>query len=178
MDKDKLHQEFESHHFACCRDARYWAHREVFWRFIDHVCKLFIFLAASGAVCIKAFGGDASSLKWCAAAALATFALESFAVQEKITFAMKHSQRYTALLMIFPINDGEESEALLKRIRNERLRIEVEETILLDCLSVICHNEQCEAEGLSAYKVKIGWFRRTVGRYFPIGFEMPMPNAA
>lgn len=62
----------------------YRACREVFWRFVDHLCRLFIFLASAGGVCVVAAGQDPTGVGWCAASALVTFALEAFAVQGKV----------------------------------------------------------------------------------------------
>ena len=171
MTPEELHQAFAEQQSDCYRSARYWACRETFWRFIDHLCKLFIFLTSAGAVCIQAIGEDAAGTGWCAAAALATFILESFAVQGKITFAVKQCQRYATILTLFPIDESEEDAKLLKRIRNERLMIEKDETIILECLDVICHNKQCLAENRLEDMVKLNWIERWIGRFLPIGFN-------
>lgn len=171
MEPNEIHQAFANHQTDCYRSIRYWACRETFWRFVDHVCKLFIFVTSAGAVCIKAIGGDPASVGWCAASAMATFVLESFAVQGKITFAVKQCQRYSMLLTLFPVDETEEDIRLLKRIRNERLMVEKDETILLECLDVHCHNKQCVAENRLDDIVKLSWIERWIGVFLPIGFR-------
>jgi hypothetical protein len=171
MDPQALHQAFADQQSDCYRSARYWACRETFWRFIDHLCKLAIFLTSAGAVCIQAVGGNPAGTGWCAAAALATFALESFAVEGKITFAVKQCQRYSTILMLFPVDETEEDAQLLKRIRNERLMVEKDETILLECLDVFCHNKQCVAEGREDDMVRLTFVERWVGCYFPMAYK-------
>ena len=171
MTPEELHQAFAEQQSDCYRSARYWACRETFWRFIDHLCKLFIFLTSAGAVCIQAIGGNPAGTGWCAAAALATFVLESFAVQGKITFAVKQCQRYATILTLFPIDESEEDAKLLKRIRNERLMVEKDETIILECLDVICHNKQCLSGNRLDDMVKLNWIERWIGRFLPIGFK-------
>ena len=171
MNSQELHQAFIDQQSDCYRSARYWACRETFWRFIDHLCKLFIFLTSAGAVCIQVIGKDPAGKVWCAAAALATFVLESFAVQGKITFAVKQCQRYATILTLFPIDESEEDAKLLKRIRNERLMVEKDETITLECLDVICHNKQCLSENRLDDMVKLNWIERWIGRFLPIGFK-------
>ena len=170
MTQEETHQEFANQQSDCYRSARYWACREVFWRFVDHVCKLFIFFTSAGAVCVKAIGSDPASVVWCATAAFASFILESFAIQGKIVFAVKQCQRYKAILALFPIDETEESIKLLKRIRNERLNVEKDETIILECLDVICHNKQCISENRLDDIMKLNVLERTIGRFFPIGF--------
>ena len=172
MTPEGIHQAFADQQSDCYRSARYWACRETFWRFIDHLCKLFIFLTSAGAVCLKAIDRDPAGTGWCAAAALATFVLEAFAVQGKITFAVKQCQRYAAILALFPIEESEEDARLLKRIRNERLMVEKDETVVLPCLDVICHNRQCVAEGRLGDRVKLSWFEWLVGRFVPIGYSL------
>ena len=171
MEKDALTDSFDAMRFDLERSIRYWACRETFWRFVDHVCKLFIFVTSSGAVCIQAVDGNPSNTGWCAASAMATFLLESFAVQSKITFAVKQCQRYAALLTLFPIDETEQDARLLKRIRNERLMVEKDETIILDCLNVHCHNKQCVSENRLDDLVKLSFIERWVGVYLPIGFK-------
>lgn len=171
MTPEELHQAFADHQADCNRSVRYWACRETFWRFVDHVCKLFIFLTSSGATCIAATGGDSKNVGWCAASAMATFILESFAVQGKITFAVKQCQRYSMLLTLFPIDENEEDVRLLKRIRNERLMVEKDETIILECLDVHCHNKQCLSENRLGDMVKLNWFERWIGTVLPVGYN-------
>ena len=120
---------------------------------------------------LKALNLDSDNVGWAAAAAIATFVLESFAVQGKITFAVKQCQRYATLLALFPI-DGEDGDAkLLKRIRNERLMVEKDETVILECLDVHCHNKQCVAENRLGDMVKLSWFERWIGTVLPFGYN-------
>ena len=170
MNTEEIHLAFLNHQSDCYRSARYWACREIFWSFVDHVCKLVVFVTSAGAVCVQAVGGDPASVGWCAASALATFVLESFAVQGRITFSVKQCQRYNALLTLFPIDESEETPGLLKRIRNERLMVEKDETIILECLDVRCHNKQCIAEGRPEDVRPLTWFQKTFGLVFPIRY--------
>ena len=75
MNAEEIHLAFLNHQSDCYRSARYWACREIFWSFVDHVCKLIVFVTSAGAVCVQAVGGDPASVGWCAASALAAFAL-------------------------------------------------------------------------------------------------------
>ena len=170
MTSEEIHRAFLDHQTDCYRSARYWACREIFWSFVDHVCKLAVFVTSAGAVCVKAVGGDPASVGWCAASALAAFVLESFAVQGKISFAIRQCQRYNAVLTLFPIDESEETLALLKRIRNERLKVEKDETVILECLDVRCHNKQCVAEGRPEDARPLTWFQKTFGLVFPSGY--------
>lgn len=170
MTSEEIHRAFLDHQTDCYRSARYWACREIFWSFVDHLCKLAVFVTSAGAVCVKAVGGDPASVGWCAASALAAFVLESFAVQGKISFAIRQCQRYNAVLSLFPIDESEETLALLKRIRNERLKIETEETVILECLDVRCHNKQCVAEGRPEDARPLTFFQKTFGLVFPISY--------
>ena len=170
MTSEEIHRAFLDHQTDCYRSARYWACRELFWNFVDPLCKLAVFVTSAGAVCVKAVGGDPASVGWCAASALAAFVLESFAVQGKISFAIRQCQRYNAVLSLFPIDESEETLALLKRIRNERLKIETEETVILECLDVRCHNKQCVAEGRPEDARPLTFFQKTFGLVFPISY--------
>lgn len=170
MTTEEIHLDFLDQKTDCCRSARYWACRELFWNFVDHLCKLAVFVTSAGAVCVKAVGGDPASVGWCAASALAAFVLESFAVQGKISFAIRQCQRYNAVLSLFPIDESEETLALLKRIRNERLKIETEETVILECLDIRCHNKQCVAEGRPEDARPLTFFQKTFGLVFPISY--------
>ncbi|MBQ2629949.1 MAG: hypothetical protein IJG13_09760 [Kiritimatiellae bacterium] len=175
MNSTKIHKEFLNHQSDCYRSARYWAYREMFWSIVDHVCKLVIFITSAGAVCIKAIGSDPASVGWCAASALAAFILESFAVQGRISFAIRQCQRYTAVHLLFPIDKSEENMGLLKRIRNERLIVEKDETVILECLDVHCHNKQCVAEDRREDMRPMTLWQKTVGRVFPRGYK-PTPQ--
>ena len=171
MAQEELHSLFCDQQSDCGRSARYWNCREVFWRFVDHLCKLLIFLASSGSVCLAAIGLNPEALCWSAAAALATFILETFAVQGKVTFAIKQAQRYVSLLTLFPIDETEEDVELLKRIRNERLMIEKDETIILDCVNVKCHNLQCLAENRKQDMVEMTFWEKTLGQILPMTYH-------
>lgn len=72
-----------------------------------------------------------------------------------------------------PIDESEENLGLLKRIRNERLIIEKDETILLECLDVHCHNKQCVAEDRREDMRPMTLWQKTVGRVFPLGYKPP-----
>ena len=177
MNSKEIHKDFLNHQSDCYRSARYWAYREMAWSIVDHVCKLVIFITSAGAVCVKAIGGDPASVGWCAASALAAFVLESFAVQGRISFAIRQCQRYNAVLLLFPIDESEENIGLLKRIRNERLMVEKDETILLECLDVYCHNKQCLAENRQEDMWPMTRFQKTVGIIFPFSYKA-YPNPA
>ena len=170
MNSTEIHREFLNHQSDCYRSARYWAYREIFWSIVDHVCKLVVFITSGGAVCVKAVGGDPASVGWCAASALAAFILESFAVQGRISFAIRQCQRYNAVLLLFPIDESEENLGLLKRIRNERLIIEKDETILLECLNVYCHNKQCIAEDRPEDMWPMTRFQKMIGIWVPFDY--------
>lgn len=73
--------------------------------------------------------------------------------------------------MLFPIDEEEENVALLKRIRNERLLIEKDETVILDCVNVKCHNQQCLAENRDEDMVELNLWEKTVGQVFPVSYH-------
>ena len=173
MDPTGIHREFLNLQSDCYRSARYWTCREVFWCFIDHVCKFVIFLTSGGAACLNAFGNDPKSIGWCVASAIASFILESFAVQGRISFAVRQCQRYNTILTLFPIDETEDDVKLLKRIRNERLKVEKDETVILECLDVHCHNKQCVAEDRREDMRPMTLWQKTVGRVFPLGYKPP-----
>ena len=75
------------------------------------------------------------------------------------------------LLTLFPIDENEEDVRLLKRIRNERLMVEKDETIILECLDVHCHNKQCLSENRLGDMVKLNWFERWIGTVLPVGYN-------
>lgn len=170
MSPAEIHRAFLNHRSDCYRSARYWACREVFWSFVEHLCKLAVFVTSAGAVCVTTIGGDPSSAGWCAASALAAFILESFAVQGRISFAVRQCQRYNTVLTFFPIDESEETPALLKRVRNERLAVEKDETVILECLDVLCHNRQCIAEDRPEDVRPLTGFQKTFGLVFPFRY--------
>lgn len=173
MNSTEIHREFLNIQSDCYRSARYWAYREIFWSFIDHICKLVIFLTSGGAICLKAISNNPQGVGWCAASALASFILESFAVQGRISFAIRQCQRYNTILTLFPVDESEENANLLKRVRNERLKVETDETVILECLDVFCHNKQCTAENRPEDMWPMTWLQKTFGRVFPLGYTPP-----
>ena len=173
MDSAEIHRELLNHQTDCYRSARYWACREVFWSIIDHVCKFVIFLTSGGAICLRAISNDPQSIGWCTASALASFILESFAIQGRISFAVRQCQRYNTIRMLFPIDESKEDTKLLKRIRDERLKIENDETVVLECLDVYCHNKQCVAEDRPEDMWPMTMWQKTVGLVSPLSYKRP-----
>ncbi len=86
---------------------------------------------------------------------------------------LQKRKSFSELMGRIPLDDGMFSVAILESLTRERLALEADEAPVFGCLSVLCHNEVCEAYGKLDYKCELTWMQRHVWRYFPVSYKTP-----
>lgn len=86
---------------------------------------------------------------------------------------LQKRKSFSELMGRIPLDEGTFSVATLESLTRERLALEADEAPVFGCLSVLCHNEVCEAVGRPEYKCELTWMQRYVWRFLPVSYKTP-----
>ncbi len=86
---------------------------------------------------------------------------------------LQKRKTFSDLMGRIPLDEEQFSVAILENLTHERLMLEADESPVYGCLSVLCHNEVCEAVGMPEYKCELTWFQHHVWRFFPVSYKTP-----
>lgn len=150
------------------RSMLYHESRVFFWESLSFVSKLFEFLLNSAA-CVLLFDGSATFTKWFVlVSAILSFLAIIMNCSKRIKHNMAQKARYGRLLAKFPVDEDDFTKDILAQISKERLKIEEDESVILDCLNAVCHNKLCDVYDLPDEKWEVSLLCATVGRMIPI----------
>lgn len=109
--------------------------------------------------------------KWIVAISTAiSIAAVILKASERVKHHMSQKAAMGSLLQRFPVDLSSVTEAALKELRDERLQIEKADGVILSCLDVMCHNEQCIADGSDHAVRKLSWFQSHFGTWLPVPY--------
>lgn len=175
MEKDDLSDKFFEFRTDLERSLRYYAAMRArceLWAFaVQSLCVL-----ASSSVFAAALSGLSETAVRALAFAAAVCASLSLAerASRKADWYLQKRRDFSELLGRVPLDEGAFTVALLEDLSRRRLELEADEPPLYGCLSVLCHNEVCEAEGCPDSKVHLSWWQRNVLRFLPVSYEGPV----
>lgn len=86
---------------------------------------------------------------------------------------LKKRKSFSDLMGRIPLDKEQFSVTILENLTRERLMLEADESPVYGCLSVLCHNEVCEAVGMPEYKCKLTWLQHHIWRFFPVSYKTP-----
>lgn len=86
---------------------------------------------------------------------------------------LQKRKSFSDLMGRIPLDEEQFSVALLENLTRERLMLEADESPVYGCLSVLCHNEVCEAVGMPECKCELTWLQHHVWRFFPVSYKTP-----
>ena len=172
MNKEEIADAIYGQRFSIRRSIRYHEHRIVFWDALAFVAKVLEFIPTSTAfVFIFSGKGGQYALQWVLlGAAFFSFLAIILDAHRRVKHQSQQRARMCELDLRIPHNLEAVSEAMLEDIYASRRRIELDDGVILPCLNVICHNEQCVAEGQLADLAELTFIQKTLGRYFPISY--------
>lgn len=91
---------------------------------------------------------------------------------------LQKRKSFSELMGRIPLDEGTFSVAALESLTRERLALEADEAPVFGCLSVLCHNEVCEAYGQLDCKCELTRMQRYVWRFFPVSYKTPAKGKA
>lgn len=172
MDADMLSGKFFEFRTDIDRSLRYYAAMRArceLWAFaVQALCIL-----TSASFFVAAVTEISSLLMKCLAFAASACLSLSLAerASRRADWYLQKRRDFSELLGRVPLDEGAFTVALLEDLRRRRLELEADEPPLYGYLSVLCHNEVCEAEGCPESKVRLSWWQRNVLRFLPIPYE-------
>ena len=175
MEKDDLSDKFFEFRTDLERSLRYYAAMRArceLWAFAVQV----LCILASSSVFAAALSGLSETAVRALAFAAAVCASLSLAerASRKADWYLQKRRDFSELLGRVPLDEGSFTVALLEELTRARLGLEADEPPLYGCLSVLCHNEVCEAFGAPEQKVHMSWWQRNVLRFLPVSYEGPV----
>ena len=172
MEKDDLSGKFFAFRTDLERSLRYYAamrSRCELWAFaVQALCILTsasFFVVAVAKISETAVRTLAFSASVCLSLSLAERA------SRRADWYLQKRRDFSELLGLVPEDEGAFTVALLEDLRRRRLELEADEPPLYGYLSVLCHNEVCEAVGAPEQKVHMSWWQRNVLRFLPVSYE-------
>ncbi len=174
MDADELSGKFFEFRTDLERSLRYYAvmrARCELWAFaVQALCILTSASFFAAAVC------DISPrlMKCLAFAASACLSLSlAERVSRRADWYLQKRRDFSELAGLVPLDEGAFTVALLEGLKRRRLELEADEPPVYGCLSVLCHNEECEAVGRPECKAPLTWWQRNVLRFLPVSYATP-----
>ena len=176
MDDITLAKRFDAMRFDLERSIRYWSSRSVVWSGLVQAASITTAITGSAAIATLANESNVMPIIFAAVASLCGIFSAAFDAPSRARFCIERISLYSELLARCPLDgcSSKETEDLLSEIRAARLRLEASETVVLECLDVICHNKVCVAMGREESKHRLTWFQRVVGRILPIPYVEPV----
>ena len=87
---------------------------------------------------------------------------------------LQKRKSFSDLMGRIPLDEEQFSVQILENLTRERLMLEADESPVYGCLSVLCHNEVCEAVGMPEDKCELTWLQHHVWRFFPVSYKTPV----
>jgi len=172
MTQDEIVEAIDRQRFSIERSMRYHEHRMFFWECVAFWAKLLEFATTSTAFAFLFRGQNECFLKWVVLfAAILSFLVIILDAYKRIKHNTRQRSRLGELAIRIPLNLSTVTEAQMEEIYAVRKRIELDDGIVLACLNAICHNEQCAAEGKLDESVRISFWEKHIGKYFPIPYR-------
>lgn len=174
MDAQTLSSKFLQLKTDLDRSLRYYAvmrARCALWSFV--VQALCVLTASS--TFVAAAGGSSPPLMMVLAFLAAVCSCISLAerASARADWYLQKRKSFSDLMGRIPLDEEQYSVETLQNLTCERLMLEADESPVYGCLSVLCHNEVCEAYGKPEYKCELTWMQRHVWRFFPVSYKTP-----
>ncbi len=172
MTQEQIADAAYSQKFSIARSMMYHERRVLFWEFLSGIAKFLEFATTSTAFVFIYAGTDRPLLQWVVlAAAIASFLAIILDAHKRIKHNTSQRARLGELALQIPHNLEALTEERLEEICTARKRIELDDGVILDCLNAICHNRQCDAEGIKTGLMHLNLWEATVGRFFPVPYK-------
>ena len=174
MDAQTLSSKFFQLKTDLDRSLRYYAvmrARCALWSFV--VQTLCVLTASS--TFVAAAGGSSPPLMMALAFLAAVCSCLSLAerASARADWYLQKRKSFSDLMGRIPLDEEQFSVPILENLTRERLMLEADESPVYGCLSVLCHNEVCEAVDRPECKCELTWMQRYVWRFFPVSYKTP-----
>ena len=111
------------------------------------------------------------------AAAASLLSLAERSGKRADAYARKRA-RFSEILRQLPVDYAEWTVGTLTQLTRERLEVEADEGPLYECLDVVCHNQQCLADGRPDEIRPLSWWQEYVLRFLPVRYKPPAHSSA
>lgn len=153
--------------FAIRRSIRYHDRRRAFFDRLHRLTGVLTILLAGGV--LFELAGTGSTAWWLQIIGVVAAVLASFdMVIGYAAYSVRHSNlRGCFVDLEVKIVAGDCEESTWTKYEQERLKIERDEPPIYRALDLLCHNEQCKAEGSdSQYLADISWFKALTSNFW------------
>ena len=172
MDTDEqLHEEFYKLEFAVSRGIRYYTARAQFWLTLLKTVEIMGLVLNAGAFAFLFRDEFIAGRVVVAISSFLSVVTLCFQATSRWELNIAQKRRFHELLELFPVNKELESYELLKKIKDARNSIEKDDDTLFKCLSVLCHNEECDARDMPEAKHPLTWIQSHIGTIFPLKYS-------
>ena len=107
-----------------------------------------------------------------AAAATSLLALAERSGKRADAYARKRA-RFSEILRQLPVDYEKWTVETLESLTKARIEVEADEGPLYECLDVVCHNQQCLADGRPDEIRPLSWWQEYVLRFLPVRYDGP-----
>lgn len=165
--------EIRGQEFSARRAIRYHGYRIRFWLTLLKASEIMEFLlGASAFVSLLAKAPSVAMVLTLISTLLAGLVI-CFHASARAESNMNQRNRFYDHLRLFPSDESLWTAHLLDKIKASRDKIQKLDGPLFPCLSVRCHNDECQAMGRPDERHEMTWFQKHIGSVFPISYEEP-----
>lgn len=168
---EKLKKEFWNTRFDLRRSYFYHEKRVLFWRTTLFLAQGMETALNSTAAAFIFNENGATLTKWFVlASAIISFIVVWFNADKRIQSNMEKKARFLGLEELIPCNEDEYTQKRLDEIRQGRLKIELDDDVVLPCVDALARNDACRAFGLAEDRY-LNLLECTLGRFLPIPYK-------
>lgn len=169
MKRETLADKLWEQKFAICCSKRYHAHRMAWHQGMAYALQ-FVELCATSSVLLGLFGEKWRQAMLGLGAIVAGMSLVQLAGKHLQWHAAK-KEAFGELMKRIPVDEEDGTEELLREIVARREEIEKDDDAGFRCLDVLCHNEECLAQGLEKFMKPLSFWQRYVGTILPLKYK-------
>lgn len=163
--------EIRGQKFSARRAIRYHGYRIRFWLTLLRASEIMEFLLGASAFASLIAKVPSVAMALTLVSTLLAGLAICFQASTRAENNMTQRNRFYDHLKLFPSDESLWTAHLLDKIIASRNKIQKDDGVLFPCLSVRCHNDECQAIGALDERHEMTWFQKNIGSIFPISYE-------
>lgn len=163
--------EIHGQEFSARRAIRYHEYRIRFWLTLLRASEILEFLLGASAFVSLLAKIPSLAMTLTFVSTLLAGLVICFQASTRVKDNITQRNRFYDHLRLFPSDESLRTSDLLDRIIASRNNIQKDDGVLFPCLSVRCHNDECQAMGRLDECHKMTWFQKHIGSILPISYE-------
>lgn len=165
--------EIRGQEFSARCAIRYHGYRIRFWLTLLKASEIMEFLLGASAFASLIANAPSVAMVLTLISTLLAGLVICFHASARAERNMNQRNRFYDHLKLFPSAESLRTAHLLDKIIASRTQIQKDDGVPFPCLSVRCHNDECQAMGRLDERHEMTWFQKHVGSIFPISYDEP-----